>query len=198
MHLLAELVKTAKSRGLGVILDAKRSDIASTFEAYCHFAFDVMEADIMTCVPYFGTGFMDVSRKYLERGHGFYMVWLSSNPGAEVYQLPIASKLIEGLRNKPYYEQCGLVLGATKIAELDAGLLADAQRFSLLLPGVGAQGAEVDLQFKQMIAKAKTALVPVSRGLTQPAKGSQAYRSWSDFEETISKNVARYNKQLSC
>ncbi len=134
-----------------VIVDAKRGDIGTTNDGYAQFLFDVIGADAITVHPYLGA---EAAGAFLERSEkGIYVLCRTSNPGArELQDLQVA---YDGAQ-VPLYEavahnvdrlwnanrNCGLVVGATYPRELGEirNLVPD---LPLLIPGVGAQGADV-------------------------------------------------------
>jgi orotidine-5'-phosphate decarboxylase len=135
-----------------VILDVKRGDIGSTAEMYAREAFDHYHADAMTVNPYLGG---DTLKPYTDRAdRGVIVLCRTSNPGAGDLQ-----DLISG--GTPVYEIVAdlaarewntngnllLVVGATYPEELGVirRIVGD---MPLLVPGVGAQGGDVDAVVK--------------------------------------------------
>lgn len=130
-----------------VILDAKRGDIGSTAEAYARATFQVWGADAVTLNPYLGHDGLLPFLKYGDRG--MFVLCHTSNPGAEDFQ----ALTVEG---SPLYEavarwavewnaqgNLGLVVGATCPEEL-AAVRRIAPEMWLLVPGVGAQGGDLE------------------------------------------------------
>src|SRR5437016_1267817 len=134
-----DTVKAAKRRGLLVIADGKRNDIASTAEAYAA-AFlgeaDVLgekqkafDTDAMTVTPYLGQDsllpFVEVCRG---EGKGIFVVVKTSNEGSRDYQdqtlqatgrplyetiAATLNKLGKTLVGDSLYSSVGAVVGAT-------------------------------------------------------------------------------------
>jgi orotidine-5'-phosphate decarboxylase len=147
------LLRTVEAvpRHLPVIADGKRGDIASTAEAYARALFDVYGFDAATVNPYLGT---DSLAPFLERADkGVFVLCRTSNPGgADLQGLTVTS---DGA-SRPLYEavaelardrwnergNVGLVVGATFPEELGR-IRRLCPRLPFLLPGVGAQGADV-------------------------------------------------------
>lgn len=136
-----------------VILDAKRGDIGSTAAQYAIEAFDRFGADAVTLNPYMGR---DSAQPFLDRADkGVVILCRTSNPGAGDFQdLPVGAGNGAG---RPLYQHvadtvarewnahgnCALVVGATwprQLREVRA-LVGD---MPLLIPGVGAQGGDVE------------------------------------------------------
>ena len=139
--------------GLPVILDAKRGDIGSTAEQYAREVFERYQADAVTVNPYMG---FDSIEPYLAHpGKGVIVLCRTSNPGGSDLQaqtLQSGDKLFEhiarlasGSWNKS--GQLALVVGATFPAEL-ARVRELAPTLPLLIPGIGAQGGDIEATVK--------------------------------------------------
>ena len=143
----------AKHPGVPVILDAKRGDIGSTAQHYAAEAFDRYDADAVTLNPYLGR---DSVQPFLDRADkGTILLCRTSNPGSTDLQ----ELIVRGAdgNDMPLYQHvaariardwnangnCALVVGATwpeQLAQVRA-LIGD---MPLLVPGVGAQGGDVE------------------------------------------------------
>ena len=133
-----------------VILDSKRGDIGSTADHYALEAFDRYGADAVTVNPYMG---FDTIEPYLKHaGKGVIVLCRTSNPGGSDLQfLNIAPN------GEPLYlhvaklaaqqwngsGQISLVVGATFPEEI-AKVRAIVGEMPLLIPGIGAQGGDID------------------------------------------------------
>lgn len=133
---------------LPIILDAKRGDIGATAEQYAREAFERYDADAVTVNPYMG---FDSVAPYLEwKDRGAIVLCRTSNAGGSDLQfLDVGGKPlyqhVAGLVADKWNSngQCALVVGATfpnEIAQV-RGLVGD---MPLLIPGVGAQGGDVE------------------------------------------------------
>lgn len=131
-----------------VILDAKRGDIGSTAEQYAIEAFERFKADALTVNPYLGR---DSIEPYLAYGDkGIILLCRTSNPGgSDLQSLDVGGeKLYEHLARLVSNEwnqggQCALVVGATFPAEI-ARVRKLTGDMPLLVPGIGAQGGDVE------------------------------------------------------
>lgn len=133
--------------GIPVILDAKRGDIGSTADHYASEAFDRYRADAVTVNPYLGR---DSVQPFLDRADkGVILLCRTSNPGAADFQalncgdLPMYLHVARTIaRDWNTHGNCALVVGATWPQELGRvrALVGD---MPLLVPGVGAQGGDV-------------------------------------------------------
>ena len=65
---LYDTILYAHSKGIPVILDAKRGDIGSSAEKYAHAVFQRMGADAVTVNPYMGWDAVEPFVRYAERG----------------------------------------------------------------------------------------------------------------------------------
>ncbi|MBC7414620.1 MAG: orotidine-5'-phosphate decarboxylase [Herminiimonas sp.] len=131
-----------------VILDAKRGDIGATAEQYAREAFERYGANAVTVNPYMG---FDSVAPYLERAdRGTIVLCRTSNPGGSDLQflesqgtplyLHVARMVAERWNTNG---QCALVVGATFPQEL-ARVREQVGDMPLLVPGIGAQGGDID------------------------------------------------------
>ena len=156
LQALKAVIDHAKSKGLPVILDAKRGDIGNTSVAYAKEAFDAFQADALTVAPYMGSDSVEPFITY-GQGKGFYILNRTSNKGAVDFQnLKVENSEGTGKTGKiPLWKAVshkiiewhqpgtGAVIGATFPKELEqiSQLFVDSgKEIPLLIPGVGAQG----------------------------------------------------------
>ena len=128
------------------LLDAKRGDMDNTMRAYARAVFGTLAMDAATVNPYLGADSVREFTTYADRG--VYVLCRTSNPGAtDLQHLDAGGKplyrhvvaLAERLNSE---KNVGLVVGATAPAQV-----AEVRRVTdlpFLLPGVGAQGGDVD------------------------------------------------------
>ena len=133
--------------GIPVILDAKRGDVGSTAERYAIEAFERYGADAVTVNPYLGGDSLEPFLRYADRG--ILVVCRTSNPGArDLQDLDVGGRklfaVVAELAATRWNSRgnCLLVVGATYPQEL-AEVRAITGDMPFLLPGVGAQGADV-------------------------------------------------------
>ena len=149
---LEKLIKHLKDNypHIPVILDSKRGDIGSTADHYALEAFDRYGADAVTVNPYMG---FDTIEPYLKHaGKGVIVLCRTSNPGGSDLQF-----LNVAPNGEPLYlhvaklaaqhwnssNQISLVVGATFPEEI-AKVRAIVGEMPLLIPGIGAQGGDID------------------------------------------------------
>jgi orotidine-5'-phosphate decarboxylase len=133
---------------LPVILDAKRGDIGSTAQQYAAELFDRFGADAVTVNPYLGRDSLD---PFLDReDKGVVILCHTSNPGArDLQELDVGGKPLYQhvasiiAREWNAKRNCALVVGATYPKELADVRAIVGDEMPLLIPGVGAQGGDV-------------------------------------------------------
>ena len=142
----------ARHPGIPVILDAKRGDIGSTAEQYAVEAFERFKADAVTVNPYMGRDSVEPYLAYPEKG--VILLCRTSNAGGSDLQfLDVGGeKLYERVARLAAQEwnttgQIGLVVGATFPAEI-ARVRALIGDMPLLVPGIGAQGGDIEATVK--------------------------------------------------
>jgi len=126
-----------------VILDAKRGDIGNTSQAYARALFEEFGADAVTLAPYMGE---DSIVPFLEYRENYsFVLCLTSNNGAQDFQKPdLYKKVAEKIQDwHNRYGNCGAVAGATNPNEIRAIRNIITEAF-LLIPGVGAQGGDLE------------------------------------------------------
>jgi orotidine-5'-phosphate decarboxylase len=187
-----ERLRAAIPDDLPVVADAKRGDIGSTAARQAVALFDRLGVDAVTASPYLGS---EAIAPLLERTDRFaYVLCRTSNPGAgELQDLVVGADPASEAPAEPLWARVarraaawgpggtvGLVVGATAPAEL-AAIRSIAPGLAMLVPGVGAQGGEVEPVLAHGIAVAAPAggrpggglLVNVSRGIAAAASGAR-------------------------
>lgn len=137
-----------------VILDAKRGDIGSTATQYAIEAFERYQADAVTLSPYMGRDSIVPWLEWPDRG--VFLLCRTSNPGGSDLQSlafegrPLFERVAE-LASRPLNEggwgvpgRIGLVVGATYPAEIQRVRTIVGPDMPLLIPGIGAQGGDLD------------------------------------------------------
>jgi len=151
------------------ILDAKRGDIGNTARMYARACFEYYGADAVTASPYLGGDALQPFLEYEDRCT--FILCLTSNPGSRDFQYvsdgektlyKIVAEKVNGWNVK---QNCGLVVGATHPEELrDIRELAPDVPF--LIPGIGAQGGDVEKTIQWGTdGRGGRALINSSRGI---------------------------------
>ena len=196
-----ERLRAAIPGDVPVLMDAKRGDIGSTAARQAVALFDALGADAVTVSPYLGE---EAIAPLITRADRFaYVLCRTSNPGAaEVQGLRVAADDTTGAPDEPLYARIarrvtawgpggtvGLVVGATASSEL-AEVRSIAPGLAVLVPGVGAQGGDVEPVLEAGPATAPPAggrpggglLVNVSRGIAGAATRRDGHQNEDPFE----------------
>lgn len=194
-HQLAELIDYIHVQHPNhvVILDAKRGDIDSTAERYAQEAFVRFDADAVTVSPFLGD---DCIRPYLAfSGRGVIVLCRTSNPSGDWLQLqppsdPIYLQIARRALTWNAHGGVGLVVGATYPQELleVRNIVGD---MPILVPGVGAQGGQVDA----VVAAGGDS---TGQGLLISASRSILYAaSTADFADAAAAEAARLKDEVN-
>ena len=185
-----------------VILDAKRNDIGNTAEAYAQEAFDRYGADAVTVNPYMGA---DSILPFLVRPQcGAILLCRTSNSGARDFQdlvvdgLPLYRRVAaRAARDWNTLGNLMLVVGATRPDDL-AELRQAHPELGFLVPGIGAQGADLERALDAGLdARGNGLLVNSSRGIAFAGGGTaDAIRAAAmDLHAGINRGRARLSLQ---
>jgi orotidine-5'-phosphate decarboxylase len=177
------------------IADGKRGDIGNTSAMYAKSVYDHFKFDSTTLHPYMGKDSLEPFLKYSEKLN--FILCLTSNPGSEDFQklhlqsgIFLYQKVIEEVHNWNSHSNCGLVFGATNLEELKLNI-STIGNLPLLIPGVGAQGGNLEDISKLLLLKSKVPfLINVSRGIIQKSKGK-------DFAEAAETELNSLNHIIS-
>ncbi len=177
---LAAVIRHVHERGLPVVLDAKRGDISSTADAYARACFDELGADAVTASPFLGR---DSVRSLSDRtDRGVFLLCHTSNPGArDIQELPVDGeplykRIAAMARTWSDHGTIGLVVGAT-FPHLLASVRETAPDLWILLPGVGAQGGDLEASLEAGLDdEGSKVLVNVSRAIWQAPDPREAAR----------------------
>jgi orotidine-5'-phosphate decarboxylase len=135
-----------------VILDAKRGDIGSTADQYAREAFERYQADAVTVSPFLGRDSIEPYTAFKDRG--VIILCRTSNPGGSDLQfLEVGGELLYQRIARTVAAEwnvngnCALVVGATFPDELKK-VRDIVGTMPLLVPGIGAQGGDVEATVK--------------------------------------------------
>jgi len=181
---------------LPMILDFKSGDIGSTAKASARAAFQVWGADAVTINPY--VGWDALAPFSMHRGRGVFVLCHTSNPSAgeiqEVWSTgrPLYHRVARLAQDKwNVYGNVGLVVGAT-YPEAVAEARALAPDLWFLLPGVGAQGGDLEGALSASLREdGQGVLITVSRGVTQAVDPRSAAQRLRDRINTCRENLER-------
>lgn len=177
------------------ILDAKRADIGSTNLGYINHMFDYLGSDSATLHPYLGK---EALQPFLNRkDKASIILCRTSNPGAGEFQDLL-------INNEPLYihiaalvsqtwndnNNCMLVVGATYPEEMEKvrSIVGD---MPFLVPGIGAQGGDVEKTVKAgMDSKKRGLIINSSRGIIFASKGK-------DFAERAREEALKLRDEIN-
>lgn len=156
-----------------VILDGKRGDIGNTSRLYAQFLFEHLHGDAATVNPYLGR---DALEPFFEfPGCVPFVLCLTSNPGSVDIQTVTSVESDERVYHRvihlldrmpgPY----GLVVGARHVSLIE-DVRRHAPRATLLIPGIGAQGGDLETTLIAATANHAPAVINVSRDILFASK----------------------------
>jgi orotidine 5'-phosphate decarboxylase subfamily 2 len=158
-----------------LILDAKRGDIRTTAERQAEALMGRLRADAVTVSPYLGE---DAIEPFLAHpGRMVFVLAHTSNPSAGTFQdLPVDGKPLDEHIARWVVDRwpdgrAGLVVGAVDPSVL-ARLRAAAPGPSFLVPGIGAQGGDLDGAIRSCHGSLAPGLVTISRAIATASGGS--------------------------
>ena len=181
--------------GVPVILDSKRGDVGNTAERYAIEAFERYGADAVTVNPYLGGDSLEPFLKHEDKG--VIILCRTSNPGArDLQDLEVGGRklyhVVAELAARQWNSRgnCLLVVGATYPREL-AEVREIVGDMPFLVPGVGAQGGDVD----QAVQNGQTAdgtglIISSSRAILYASSGE-------DFAAAARKATMTLREQIN-
>lgn len=158
-----------------VIADAKRGDIGNTSANYARAFFNTLKADALTVAPYMGKDSVEPFLNFEDKW--VVLLALTSNKGSQDFQyLNVGSQMLhqQVLKTATTWatsEQMMFVVGATHPEELGEirKMLPD---YFFLVPGVGAQGGDLQAVAQNGLNNECGLLVNSSRGIIYASNGS--------------------------
>lgn len=165
--------------GCFIIADAKRGDIGNTARKYAEAFFDTLGFDAVTLSPYMGN---DSVTPFLGRkGKWAIVLGVTSNEGAMDFQFLAVDneqhRLFEKVMTKVAEwgspDDTMFVVGATRTDVLAQARAAAPEHF-FLVPGVGAQGGDLNAVLDTCMTKDGGLLINSSRAIIYASKGDDA------------------------
>ena len=198
---LTTLLKTVEyiPNEIPIIGDAKRADIGNTARRYAKAMFEAFNFDAVTVNPYMGYDSVEPFLCY--RDKGVFVLCRTSNSGATDFQAlkcsftgtselkPLFAVVAEKADVWNRYGNVGLVVGATCPDELRQIRLAYPDMM-LLVPGVGAQGGDLELAVHSSlgIGGGRT-LFASSRQILYASKGKDFPQAARQVTEQLRANI---------
>lgn len=158
------------------IADAKRGDIGNSSRLYAQTFFQTYNFDSVTVAPYMGN---DSVKPFLEfEGKWVILLGLTSNPGAMDFQFQhivdhhfVYHKVIEKAREWGSADNLMFVIGATHPEKFSEIRRIAPDNF-YLVPGIGAQGGDLEGVCRYGFNRDVGLLLNSSRGILYASKGN--------------------------
>ena len=176
------------------IADAKRGDIGNTSALYAKAFFNQMNFDSVTVAPYMGEDSVKPFLKFKDK----WVILLAhtSNPGSADFQLTESKitgrKLYEEVIIKSQQwgtpDQLMYVVGATR-ADKIAEIRSLAPEYFFLVPGIGAQGGDLEEVSKHGMNKQCGLLVNSARAIIYASSGK-------DFAAMAGKEAMKVRNEM--
>ncbi|MCB9080914.1 MAG: orotidine-5'-phosphate decarboxylase [Lewinellaceae bacterium] len=178
-----------------VIADAKRGDIGNTSRLYAEAFFQQMGVDALTIAPYMGadsvTPFLGFPNKWV------ILLALTSNPGSQDFQFapqdqgePLFEKVMRKAMGWASPDELMFVVGATH-PEQFVQIRAIAPDHFLLVPGVGAQGGDLQQICQHGLNRQCGLLINSSRGIIYASSGPDFAAAARQSALSLQKDMAR-------
>lgn len=175
------------------IADAKRGDIGNTADQYAATFFDVYPFHSVTVAPYMGE---DSVKPFLKRDNRWAIVLgLTSNKGSHDFQMLrtgdgfLYEEVLRKVASWGTPENLMFVIGATQTDQL-LHIRSIIPDHFLLIPGVGAQGGDLDEVCKAALNKDAGILVNVSRAVIYAGMRE-------DFAQRAGEAAKAYQQQMA-
>lgn len=175
------------------IADAKRGDIGNTSGMYAKAFFEDLDFDSVTVAPYMGRD--SVEPFLAHKNKHTILLALTSNEGAfdfqtqEISETELYKKVLEVSKSWKNSENLMYVVGATK-AEYIAEIRKIVPHSFFLVPGVGAQGGNLEEVCKFGMNENVGLLINSSRGIIYASEGK-------DFAEAATAAAENLQKQMA-
>lgn len=174
------------------IADAKRGDIGNTSTMYAKTFLEALDFDSVTVAPYMGKDSVEPFLNFEDK-HTILLT-LTSNEGAfdfqtkKVGEKELYKEVLETSKTWENSERLMYVVGATK-AEYFKEIRTIVPNAFLLVPGIGAQGGNLQEVCKYGLSPDVGLLVNSSRGIIYASKES-------NFAEAASQEAERLQQEM--
>ena len=164
-----------------VLADAKRCDVDHTNVFYAKAIFDFMKFDGITVNPYLGRKSLEPFLSYGDKG--VFVLCRTSNEGGDEFQnlcvksgqLKLYQKIAKNTSLWNEKNNVALVVGATCIEELKS-IRELCPDIPILIPGVGAQGGDLEMAVKFGVdIYGRNALINSSRGIIYASRDKSGF-----------------------
>jgi orotidine-5'-phosphate decarboxylase len=159
-----------------IIGDAKRGDIGNTASAYAKSLFGYFKFDAVTVNPYLGYDSIEPFLQYKDKG--VFVLCRTSNHSAADFQDLMDNSGMRfyqsvAIRAREWNKEnnIGLIVGATYPGELKE-IRKMCPDMVLLMPGIGAQGGDLELSVKYGVdASSEKAVIVAARQVLYASQG---------------------------
>lgn len=191
----ASLEKTVNyiPKDIFTIADAKRGDIGNTSSLYARAFFDNMNFDSVTVAPYMGS---DSVKPFLAFDNKWViLLGVTSNEGGKDFQFlesdgkPLYQHVMEKSSTWGSDQNMMYVVGATRPEYLQSIRKIIPDHF-LLVPGVGAQGGDLEAVCKNGMNDQCGLLINSTRGIIYASSGK-------DFAEVAQEEAKKLQEQMA-
>jgi orotidine-5'-phosphate decarboxylase len=187
----------AKHPEIPFILDGKRGDIGSTAERYAVECFGRFDADAATVNPYLGADSVLPFAKWADRG--VIVLCRTSNPSArEIQDLHVGNRtlfeIVAELATTAWNanKNISLVVGGTYPKELATLRAQCGDETLFLVPGIGAQGADIhDVVTSGQTAQGGGLMINSSRAIIYASAGDDFAAAARDAAEATRLEINR-------
>ncbi|MBN1374686.1 MAG: orotidine-5'-phosphate decarboxylase [Dehalococcoidia bacterium] len=185
--------------GIPVIGDAKRGDIGNTAAAYARALFDYYKFDAVTLNPYLGYDSVEPFLNY--DGRGVFILCRTSNKSASNFQdlednygMKFYQSVALRAQDWNLADNVGLVVGATYPEELKQ-IRKMCPDMLILIPGIGAQGGNLELSVKYGVDKnSGKAIIVAARQVIYASRGSDYAQAARFAAMQLRDSINRYRK----
>ena len=197
LHKTISHVRTAAPTAL-IIGDAKRGDIGPSAQAYAKALFEVWGFDAITINAWGG---QDTVTPFIgDEDKGVFVWCRGSNPGSANFQdiqivsdgasMPLYRTMALACQEWDVNGNLGLVVGATVPEQLQE-VRATCPSMPFLIPGVGAQGGDLEAAVQQGTdSRGRGALINSSRGIIYASSGT-------DFAQAAGREADKLRKSIN-
>jgi orotidine-5'-phosphate decarboxylase len=196
-----EKTLTHVPKGIPVIGDAKRGDIASSSEAYARALFETFGFDAATVNPYLGQDSVAPFIAYADKG--MFILCRTSNAGSTDFQELFCTESASGAGGRPLFElvalkarewntrgNVGLVTGATYPEQLKR-VRELCPELPLLIPGIGTQGGDLSAVVRYGVdTNGEKAIINCSRQIIYASRGK-------DFAQAARREALKLRDQIN-
>lgn len=174
--------------------DAKRGDIGNSAAMYARALLTDLGFRATTVNPYMGFDSVEPFLRDPERGA--FVLAVTSNPGAKDFQYlkvgtgRLYERVIRRVQSWNMNGNCGLVVGATRPAELRR-IRAMVPDMPILIPGIGAQGGDLKSAVRNGCTRdGLLALINASRSILYASSGE-------DFADAARREAAKLRDDIN-